>query len=73
MTPTMQNAIDHALKAIEAAVMMRPVDAARHVAEALISLVTPDAAKQLIDDAAVRRANAIADEAEASKFGAGDP
>lgn len=45
------------------------LDAARLAADVLLKLVPHDHAKQLLDDAAVRRANQIADAAEALKFG----
>lgn len=45
------------------------LDTARKLADALLDLVPHDVAKQMLSDAAVRRANAIADAAEAAKFG----
>lgn len=45
------------------------IDAARLAADLLLTLVPAPAAKQLIDDAAVRRANAAYAVAEAVKFG----
>ncbi len=48
------------------------IDAARIAADLLLTLVPAPVARQLLDDAAVRRATAIADGAEALKFGAPD-
>ena len=48
------------------------LSAARIAADLLLALVPhPDAAKALLDDAAVRRANAAADVVERYKFGEG--
>lgn len=59
----------HAAQAVMAAHDGRPVDAARHAIDAALELVPADEAKDILDAAAVRRANAIADAAEAAKFG----
>jgi hypothetical protein len=48
----------------------RYVDAARHAIDAALELVPADEARELLDAAQIRRANAIADAAEAAKFGA---
>jgi hypothetical protein len=47
----------------------RYVDAARHAIDAALELVPADEAAKLLDEAAIRRANAIADAVEAAKFG----
>lgn len=49
------------------------VDGARHAADALVEIYPADAAKQVIDDAAVRRANIAYFAAEAAKFGPEKP
>ncbi len=51
---------------------MNPLDAidtVRRLVDLALDLVPHDVAKQLLDDSAVRRANAIADAAEVAKFG----
>lgn len=58
----------HAAQAVMAAQDGRPIDAARHAIDAALELVPDDEARRLLDDAALRRANAIADAAEAAKF-----
>lgn len=45
------------------------LEAARIAADLLLALVPADEAKRLIGEAEIRRANAIADAAEAAKFG----
>lgn len=45
------------------------LDAARSVVELLLSLVDVSTAKQLLDEAAIKRANLAADLAEKLKFG----
>ncbi len=45
------------------------LETGRKLADLLLDLVPHDVAKQLLDDAAVRRANAIANAAELAKFG----
>lgn len=45
------------------------IDVVRKLVSLILDLVPVDVAKQALDDAAVRRANAIADAAEAAKFG----
>jgi len=45
------------------------LEAARIAADLLLALVPADEAKRLISEAEIRRANAIADAAEAAKFG----
>ncbi len=45
------------------------LDAARIAVDLLLMLVPHDKAKELLDDAAVKRANAAADAAESVKFG----
>jgi hypothetical protein len=47
----------------------RYADAARHAIDAALELVPADEAQKLLDAASIRRANAIADAAEAAKFG----
>lgn len=44
------------------------LEAARIAADLILALVPPDTAKSLIDDAAIRRANLVADGAEFAKF-----
>jgi hypothetical protein len=51
----------------------KPIDAARHAASALLELVPHETALQLLTDEQVRRANDIANAAEAVKFGLDDP
>lgn len=46
----------------------RYVDAARHAIDAALELVPAHEAAKLLDEAAIRRANAIADAAEFKKF-----
>lgn len=48
------------------------LDAARLSADVLLKLVPHDHARQLLDEAAIRRANQMADIAEAVKFGGGE-
>jgi hypothetical protein len=45
------------------------LEAARIAADLLLQLVPKEKATELLDEAAVKRANAIADAAEAAKFG----
>ncbi len=45
------------------------ISAARLVADLLIELVGPELAQTHLDEAATRRANAVADAAEKAKFG----
>lgn len=45
------------------------LDIARGLIDLLLSIVPAPVAKQMLDEAAIRRANAIADAAEAAKFG----
>lgn len=47
----------------------KAIDLARKLIALALDIVPAEAAKQLIDDEAVRRANAIADLAETAKFG----
>lgn len=63
------SAAAHAASAVVHARDGKPVDAAREAVEAALDLVPKDVAVQLLTDAAVRRQNAIADAAEALKFG----
>jgi hypothetical protein len=49
------------------------IDIARIAVDLLLRLVPATVARQMLDDAEVRRANAIADLAERAKFGPGDP
>lgn len=51
----------------------KAVDLATKMAAMLLDLVPAPVARQLIDDAAVRRANAIANAAEDLKFGLEKP
>lgn len=51
----------------------KAVDLAAKMAALILDLVPAPVARQLIDDAAVRRANAIADVAEDAKFGIEKP
>lgn len=44
------------------------IDAVRALVDVILSLVPHEVAKQMLDDAAVRRQNAIADAAEEAKF-----
>lgn len=51
---------------------MRPtdyIDTARKLTDAILDLVPEPLARQMLTDAAIRRANTIADTAEAAKFG----
>lgn len=52
--------------------MMDVIDVVRKLIGLILDLVPHDVAKQLLTDEAVRRANAIADTAEAAKFGGGE-
>lgn len=55
---------------------MNPLDyleTARKLADVLLDLVPAPVARQMLDDAAVRRANAIADVAQFAKFGDDEP
>ena len=45
------------------------LDAARAAADFIVAVLPADVAHQVINDASVRRANAIANAAEAVKFG----
>ncbi len=45
------------------------LDLVRSLLDLILGLVPAPVARQLLDDAAVKRANAIADAAEAAKFG----
>lgn len=45
------------------------LEIARMAADILLALVPRDQVAELLDEAAIRRANAIADAAEAAKFG----
>jgi hypothetical protein len=45
----------------------------RKLLDLILDLVPVDVARQALDDAAVRRANTIADAAELAKFGPRDP
>jgi hypothetical protein len=45
------------------------IDTVRSLLDLILTLVPKETAAQLLDDAAVRRANAIANAAEAAKFG----
>jgi len=47
------------------------LDVVRTLLDAILRLVPVDVARAELDEAAVRRANAIADAAEAVKFGGG--
>ena len=64
----------HAAQAVLAAAQGRKVDAAGHAIDALLEAVDGDAteARKLLDEAAVRRANAVGAAAEDARFGA-DP
>lgn len=44
------------------------INVVRALVDVILALVPPDVAKQVVDDAAVRRAHAMADAAEAAKF-----
>lgn len=44
------------------------IDAVRALLDVVLSLVPHETARQLLDDAAVRRQNALANAAEAAKF-----
>lgn len=69
MTDDQKKAAMSALEATIAMAQGRHVDAARHLAEGALELVTPDVARQLINDAAVKRSNEFAVELERKKFG----
>jgi len=45
------------------------IEAARFAVDTLLDLVTPEVARQLLDEQAVKRANIITDAAEIAKFG----
>lgn len=45
------------------------LEAARFAVDTLLDLVTPEVARQLLDEQAVKRANVVADAAEIAKFG----
>lgn len=61
----------HAAQAVLAAKDGDPVQAARHALDAALEAI-PEAeeVRKLVDEAAIRRANARADELERAKFGA---
>jgi len=59
--------------AVAAALRGDPVDAARNAADALLEVYPVDAAKQVIDDASVRRANIAYFIEETAKFGPEKP
>jgi hypothetical protein len=65
-------AAENVMRAGQAALQRNPIDAALYASKALLDLVTPDVAHQLLTEEAVRRQNAIADIAEIAKFH-GDP
>jgi len=69
MTESQKSAAGHALEGAFAVADGKYIDAARHFAEAALDLVPTTVFRQIIDDAAARRANAIALEAENAKFG----
>lgn len=71
MTPVI-NAIAHIAEGIQHAVAGRPLDAVRSLADAALEIVPTETARQVLDEAAIRRANARADEAERLKFGGGE-
>lgn len=50
---------------------MNPLDIVRKLLDLVLLLVPHGVAKDELDEAAVRRANAIADAAELAKFGGG--
>lgn len=56
-------------KAVQFAVESRWVDMARSALDAVLAAVDEPTARQLLDDVAIRRANAIANIAEDAKFG----
>ncbi len=62
-------AVGHALDAIVAFAQGRTIDGVRSLAEGTLEMMPADAVHQVIDDAAVRRANAVADDAALAKFG----
>lgn len=49
------------------------LDIARALLDLVLQLVPAPVARQMLDEAAIRRANAIADAAEAVKFGLSEP
>lgn len=60
--------IDHGVAALIAAKQGDAMGAARHALDAVLAAVPTEDARTLLDAAAIRRANAIADIAEAAKF-----
>lgn len=51
---------------------MNPLDVARALLDLVLKLVPHGVAKDELDQAAIRRANAFADAAEIAKFGGGE-
>lgn len=47
------------------------LDLARKATDILLALVPHERARELLDEAAIRRSNLVADAAEIAKFGAG--
>ena len=70
MTP--ETALKVAAKTAEGVLAARdgdPLSAAAHLIGAAMELVTPDVARQMVNDEQVRKANAAADEIRVERFG----
>lgn len=71
MTPPIIRSVAKVAEGIGHVIAGRHIDAARAFADATLEIVPVTVAHQELDDAAIRRANAIADIAQAAKFGEG--
>ncbi len=69
MRPEIKSAAGKALEALLAGADGDALGAAAHVADALLELVPAAVARQVVDQAAIRRANRIADIHQADRFG----
>ncbi len=68
MRPEIKSAAAKALEALISGVEGDALGAAAHVADALLELVPAAVARTVVDQAAIRRANRIADIHEADRF-----
>lgn len=69
MTDPFLRAVKYLADAVVATLRGDVIGAIRHAADAALELVPIDVAQGALDDAAVRRANAIANAAEVLKYG----
>lgn len=69
MRPEIKSAAGKALEALLAGADGDALGAAAHIADALLELVPSDVARTVVDQAAIRRANRIADLHSADRFG----